>query len=96
MGALKSECTLPCTSTEITSVFLDEKNDNYTTSRIDIAFSKQVSVAVTDFPKFNTAVFLSACGGSMGLWLGVGIVQAVEMLGRIFWRIKLDKKQQNE
>ena len=95
LGALKSDCPPPCTSTEITTVFLDEKQDNFTRSRINITFSDQVSIVVTDFPKFDLAVFLSACGGSMGMWLGVGIVQAVEMVGRGLWRIKLHKKQNN-
>ena len=34
----------------------------------------------TDFLKFYLSTFLSDLGGSMGLWLGLGMVQAVELL----------------
>ena len=94
-GITKSGCLVPCTSTKITSVFLDEKYDSRGQSRIDITFSDRVSVTVTDFPKFNTAVFLSAFGGSMGMWLGVGVVQTIEILINLVWRIKVNRKQEN-
>ena len=92
LGDLKSDCLAPCTSTEITSVFLDEKNDNYSRSKIDITFSEHVSTVLTDFPKFNAAVFLSSCGGSMGMWLGVSVLQTAEVLWKILWKVKMDKK----
>ena len=88
-GTMESNCSPPCTSTEIASVFLDEK---YVSdfSRVDITISEQISITVTDFPKFNLAVFLSAFGGSMGMWLGLGVVQTIEMLINTLWRIKLN------
>ena len=87
-GTAESGCLLPCTSTDMTSVFLDEKYDSINHSRIDIAFSDTVAVTVTDFPEFNPAVFLSAFGGSMGMWLGLGVVQTMEMLVNLTWRKK--------
>ena len=93
MGTVRSNCAPPCTSTEITSVFLDEKKDNFPQSRIGITFSDQVSIVVTNFPKFDAAYLLSACGGSMGMWLGVGVVHILQMLGKIILKIKINKKQ---
>ena len=87
-GTAESGCLLPCISTEMTSVFLDEKYDSINHSRIDIAFSDTVLVTVTDFPTFNPAVFLSAFGGSIGMWLGLGVVQTMEMLLNFTWRKK--------
>ena len=88
----KNDCSLPCQSTEITSVFLDEKyqttNTNY--SRIDIAFSGTLTITTSDFPKFNPAAFLSEIGGAMGLWLGLGVVQTIEILVRAVWKIGID------
>ena len=94
-GTLESDCPPPCTSTKIISVFKDEKKFNLTKSKIDITFSNKVSVVVTDFPKFNAAMFLSSCGGSMGLWLGLGVVQTVKMVVRAVWRLKMIKNQDN-
>ena len=47
LGDLKSNCLAPCTSTEITSVFLDEKNNNFRRSKIDITFSEHVATVLT-------------------------------------------------
>ena len=95
LGTLESDCPPPCTYTNIISVFQDEKKENFTTSRIDITFSNKVSVVLSDFPKFNIAMFLSSCGGSMGMWLGVGVVQTVEMVVSAVWRLMMNKNQDN-
>ena len=80
-GDAGSNCPIPCTSTDVKTVFLDEKikSDN-PYSKIDIAFSDMVTITSSDFPKFNPAGFLSSLGGSMGLWLGLGVVQTIELL----------------
>ena len=70
IGTAVNDCPLPCTTTQITAVFLDEKTENnYMYSKIDIAFSEKVTVTKNVFPKFNPAEFLSELGGSMGFWL---------------------------
>ena len=78
-GISVSDCPLPCTSTQIKIVSLDEKYGVRKVSRIDIAFEKTVLVSKTDFPKFNIIHFLAEFGGSMGLWLGLGVVQTMEL-----------------
>ena len=92
LGTLQSDCPTPCTSTEITSVFLDEKTGKLGGSRIDITLSEKVLIVVTNFPKFNLALFLSSCGGSMGMWLGVGVVQIMELLATMLWKLKTNRK----
>ena len=87
-GIAESSCPPPCTSTEITSIFLDEKCESVNYSRIDITISDSVSFTVTDFPSFNPALFLSVFGGSMGMWLGLGVAQTIEMVLNLAWRMK--------
>ena len=79
-GTALPDCRPPCKSTEIKTVFVDEKNVAGDKSKIDIAFSNFVSIKRTDFPKFKLASFVSILGGSMGFWLGLGVVQILELL----------------
>ena len=46
---------------------------------IGLAFADDVLVTKTYFRKFNFTMFLSEIGGSMGLWLGLGLLQALSM-----------------
>ena len=52
-------------------------------SKIVINFGKTVSVHRMDFPKFDLASFLSAVGGSMGIWLGIGVIQCIDILNQL-------------
>ena len=66
-------------STKIKTVFVDKKSSEVRKrSKIDILFSNNVKVTVNDFAKFNHWEFLSEIGGSLGLWLGLGVVQMLE------------------
>ena len=94
-GTAESECPLPCLSTDITSVFLDEKYDSIKKSRIDITFSNKVAITVTYFPKFSIASFMSELGGSMGMWLGLGVVQTMEKMVSLVCRIKFGTQEDN-
>jgi hypothetical protein len=49
-------------------------------STLLLTLSSKVLVTRTDFPEFRLASFLSEVGGSMGLWLGLGMVQALELV----------------
>ena len=95
LGSTQSDCPRPCTSTQITSVFLDEKTGISAGSRIDITLSEKVSILVTNFPKFNLALFLSSCGGSMGMWLGVGVLQIMQLLANMIWKLKTNRNNKN-
>ena len=39
-----------------------------------------MEVSKTDFVKFNLATFLANTGGSLGLWLGLGLLQLAQIL----------------
>ena len=94
-GTAESECPLPCLSTDVTSVFLDEKYDSIKKSRIDITFSNKVVITVTYFPRFSIASFMSELGGSMGMWLGLGVVQTMEKMLSLVCRIKAGRQEDN-
>ena len=87
-GTKLSDCPLPCTKTKYRTALLDEKFVNSNHSKVDITFANSVSVVKTDFPVFNLAKFLSALGGCMGIWLGLGILQGIEILMNIKCELK--------
>ena len=83
-GTVVSDCPVPCTVTKIKTVLIDEKYAlKSKRSKVEIVFSRNVEVARTDFKKFSMARFLSALGGSMGLWLGLGVLQTFELIVRM-------------
>ena len=86
-GNIISTCLQPCKSTKITTVLVDKKDELRNQSKIDIIFSNTVKQSVNDFPEFNFGQFLSSLGGSMGLWLGLGVVQSLEIWVKILLRI---------
>ena len=78
-GTNRSACHVPCTRTYIQTSYLSDQvlaKD----SRIYITFDNMLVVSTTEFPKFNLADSLAALGGSLGLWLGLGVVQFLELI----------------
>jgi len=76
-GSLVSDCPLPCKMTQTHTEFLDEYK-SYETF-LDISFSSRVRVTKTDLVKPTLSSFLSEVGGSIGLWLGLGVAQAFQL-----------------
>ena len=84
-------CPPPCTSTYVKTVYSDEKIYEETatgSSRIDIVFSETVNTRINDFPSFSFAKFLASFGGSFGLWLGLGVLQILQ-LSKSFFQAKI-------
>lgn len=79
-GTKISDCPLPCTTIFTESRILVEFPRTTNTSRINLTFSAKVQVTITDNLKFYLSTFLSELGGSMGLWLGLGMAQAIELI----------------
>ena len=79
---LSLDCLMPCTQTQINTVFINEKKNVSDTprSRIDITFSRTVDTTIHDFPLFSLTAFLSSLGGSLGLWLGLSVLGIIDIL----------------
>ena len=79
-GTQKSSCLLPCSTINIESRLLAEKSASDNNSVINLTFSQGVMVTKTNFLKFIFVNFLSDLGGCMGLWLGIGLLQTLEII----------------
>ena len=44
-------------------------------SMFDLTFEQDVEVLEYFYPEFSISTFLSNLGGTLGLWLGVGVLQ---------------------
>jgi hypothetical protein len=78
-GTKLSDCPLPCTTISTKTSLLSDYITGDGSTTIDITFSSTVQVTTTDFVQLNLSTFLSDVGGSVGLWLGLGVVQALQL-----------------
>ena len=96
-GSQLSDCPLPCTTTNTETKHILDRTGNRNYPTLFLSFSSKVMVTRTDFLKFSLASFLSEVGGSMGLWLGLGMVQALELINSLLPMItqKIAAKTEN-
>ena len=80
-GVTLSNCHQPCTTSSIVSRLVRqwEMEHEKTSSMIDIVPSPTVVVKRTDFVSPPASSLLSEFGGAMGLWLGLGMAQLVQI-----------------
>ena len=77
-GMRTPPCHAPCKTTKaITQLASSSKNQTIAT--VTLSFKEQMAVTVTDFTPFSLSIFLSNVGGSLGLWLGLGLLQLGEL-----------------
>ena len=88
-GRTMSDCTMPCIQTKMKTAFTEHKFVDRNYSKIDITFEKLVPVHKSQFSVFNLAQFLSALGGTMGIWLGVGILQSLQIAIKFIFRNRI-------
>ena len=83
-GRLLSDCLLPCTITKTTTTHHDDFTSPH--QGISLYIKDQMPVTTTTFVSFSLSKFLSDLGGILGLWLGLGVVQLLEL---VFPRINI-------
>lgn len=89
-GSKQSDCRKPCISTTVVGTELSEKatSGNHSGSSTFIfSFGPEVVIERSDYPAFNWTTFFSDLGGSLGLWLGLGVSQLLEFTAKYFLRV---------
>ena len=84
-GSTASPCPLPCSTfytdtrflAETASPTLAETNNS---ALLSLLFSSKVVVTSTDFPSSPLGSFMAEVGGCLGLWLGLGVLQVLQLL----------------
>ena len=78
-GYTKSFCPRPCRQTEVKVNKMVE--DFYEGGpAVELILSDKVMVTTNFYPKFNFVEVLAGLGGSLGLWLGLGVLQLLQLL----------------
>jgi hypothetical protein len=79
-GTKPSNCPLPCSRVKTKTKFLEKHIAKSHRTMLALTFSQTVKVSKTDFDTPHFSTFLSDVGGSVGLWLGLGVLQAADMV----------------
>ena len=62
---------------KVSGTVVSEKKWDHNFTDFDITFDQTVTVTEYYFPEFSFSDFLSRLGGSLGLWLGIGVTQII-------------------
>ena len=71
---------------------LNENNLDPDFSTLAITINQKVTTTESYIPDFSPATFLAELGGSLGLWLGVGVVQILIRVYDILVWTKTNKR----
>ena len=63
------------------------ENHKFDLSGFSIQINQKVEVTESYIPEFSISMFLAGLGGSVGLWLGVGVVQLLNLGVALLFRI---------
>ena len=67
----------------VKTVFMNEfykTSTKLNVSRVEISFYNKVDTTIRDFPSFHFSTLLASLGGTLGLWLGLGILQILDSI----------------
>ena len=108
MGNTKSECNIPCTQTRVSNIIkfknlklkdslkissrLIEKRKLKSANIIKLDLDPLVDTTESYFPDFSLSGFLADCGGSLGLWMGLGAVQLISNAADLLSMMKSNNK----
>ena len=108
MGNTKSECNIPCTQTRVSNIIkfenfkfkdslkissrLIEKRKLKSANIIKLDLDPLVDTTESYFPDFSLSGFLADCGGSLGLWMGLGAVQLISNAADLLAMMKSNNK----
>ena len=77
-----SSCTPPCTQTKtMVTYLLEESLDDDT--NIELLLPQSFLVTENLIPEFSVVSLFSGLGGSLGLWLGLGVLQLLQQLASL-------------
>ena len=85
-GSQESDCPKPCLSTKIVGSELSEKRSEGLSTLV-FSFDPEVVISVSQYPDFSWTTFFTDLGGSLGLWLGLGVSQLLEFFLRNIFKI---------
>ena len=93
-GYTRNTCPLPCTRTSISASLINSApyfDPSYPDmSFIELILPQKIMVTTTFYPNFSLVELLSSLGGSVGLWLGLGVLQLLHTLANLlpyFWSV---------
>ena len=79
-GTRESLCERPCRSTRVIGTELSQVCTAKDHSSLHLTLDQSLTLYDSDFPGFGWVSLLTDLGGSLGLWLGLGVAQLVEIL----------------
>ena len=77
-GITANNCPKPCIQTTTYTKFVRDAPGNY--SGLLILFSEDITITKTEMLGFDFLSSLSYLGSNLGLWLGLGALQLMEMI----------------
>merc|ERR1712222_78711 len=80
-GIATSDCPLPCTTIS-TEAKLTDKYEHVNPG-FGLQFQQTVEVTSTKMMTPTLSSFLSEVGGSLGLWLGLGVLQVLQEMSKV-------------